>query len=119
MHSRLARTARSIYIERDSRHPGKRFPCKHQGPSVPFFSWYARVDKDVLQLASPATTGWPQPQAWSPVSDVQPQAGSKMRGVRVIAARAIDDLQVRTSRAAGLADDLHEASHDTETQTAR
>jgi hypothetical protein len=47
------------------------------------------------------------------------QPGAQVRGMRVIAARAIHDLDLRTCLVAGSADDLHVASHDTETQATR
>jgi len=89
MQSSFTRTAGSVSVERDAWHPRELLACKNEWPLVSFFAWHARIDKDVLQLASPTTACWPQPQARLPMSHTQVQPGAKMRRLRVVAASAI------------------------------
>jgi hypothetical protein len=112
---RLAGTARRVSVEGDARHPGELVASKNQGPPVPLFARHARVNKDVLQLAGAATAHRPQPQTGSPVSNPQLRSSAKVRGAWIVAPRADRNLETRTRLAALVTDDLHVASHDTET----
>jgi hypothetical protein len=53
------------------------------------------------------------------VSYAQVQPGAHVHSTRIIATRAIRDLDLRPCLVGGSADDFHVASHDTETQTTR
>jgi hypothetical protein len=119
VHTTFAANYCSVRVERDAWHPSNPVSCKHDRPSIPFFTRHVRVDKDVLQLARAAAAGWSQTQPGPPLSYMQMQPSAQVRDIRVVAGRAICDFDLRISLVAGSADDLHEASHDTETQTTR
>jgi hypothetical protein len=119
VHTRFAQTKGSFRVQRNTRHPGNLVTCEHQWPRIPFLARYARVDKDVLQLARAAAAARSQAEPRPPVSHAQVKPGAHMHGMWIIAARAVRDLDLRDCLVAGWADDLHVASHDTETQTTR
>jgi len=111
--------ARHASVERDARHPCQILAGKDEWPLVSFFAWHACVNKDVLQLARPTAAHRSQAEARQPVPHAQLQPGAKMRRPRVIAARAVRDLELRGYLPVAVTDDLHMATHDTETHAAR
>jgi hypothetical protein len=119
MYTGDAGTAGGVSVERDARHPRQLLAGKDEWPLVSFFAWHACVNKDVLQLARPTAADRPQAEAWPPVPHEQLQPGAKMHRPRVIAARAVRDLELRAYLPVAVTDDLHVASHDTESHAAR
>jgi hypothetical protein len=111
----LATAAHKVGVECDAGHPGEFATGKDQRPIVSLLAGHARVYKHVLQFARSATACRPQPEAWTAMPEMERQTRSNMRGLRVVAPMAARDLQLET-RPPRLTNDLHEATHNTETQ---
>jgi hypothetical protein len=111
----LATAANEIGVKCDARHPGEFVTGKDQRPIVSLLTGHTRVYKDVLQFARSATACRPQPEAGTAIPEMESQARSNVRCLRVIASMAARDLQLET-RPPRLTNDLHEATHNTETQ---
>ena len=63
-----------IGLDRDARNPCQPLACEHKRPPVAFFARHARVDEDVLDLASSSAADrtHPQPGPAEPQVEVQP-----------------------------------------------
>src|SRR5487761_1217508 len=56
------RSGYQVRVDGDPGHPGEPLGREDQRPGVAFLAWYARVHKDVLQLAGPTSAPGPHGQ---------------------------------------------------------
>jgi hypothetical protein len=120
----LAGTARGVGVDRQAGHPGQLLARENKRPRIPFLAWHARVYKDVLELSAPATALGSDPQTRPSMSQVEGNAFPKVSGLALVAAQAARNHELRLRPPGHLCmrlrrNDLHEVTHNTETQAAR